>query len=362
MNSFMTVKELYAKAFQHSLADRDLYFFGAGDICKNLIPCFSYRDKVKGIFDNDASKQGSAIDGVSVYHSAMLKELVLDRSVFVVASSYYEEIDDQLRQTGARHIFDYSLLDGCFSGRSFGFFGDFATWEEAKSQTGGYEDETILNHVKASSLALFNLADSCAAPRTYLEKNYNFQTLLALLYIMAAEQRLSVLDFGGALGHTYADVGRLLRGLGDMEWSIVEQKNFVDYGINWKRGGGAGIEFFYQVEDALHKNINCLLLSGVLQYLDKPYEYMERFIRCNFQYIVINRTPIFGKRDRIVIQKVHPDLYEASYPAWIFAEGSLEAYLARSYRPLFFWDTAEGMPLDGGRRHVGFKGMILRRI
>jgi len=57
----------------------------------------------------------------------------------------------------------------------------------------------------------------------------------------------------------------------------------------------------------------------VLQYIPYPYALLETIIKNRFEHIIIDRTPFLQRGgDRIAVQKVPPEIYDASYPVWFF--------------------------------------------
>ena len=59
---------------------------------------------VQGFIDNDKSKQGKIIDGISCY---ALEKIDKDNSSVVIAMLLGEEVKKQLLVYGAKHIYSY---------------------------------------------------------------------------------------------------------------------------------------------------------------------------------------------------------------------------------------------------------------
>jgi putative methyltransferase (TIGR04325 family) len=76
-----------------------------------------------------------------------------------------------------------------------------------------------------------------------------------------------------------------------------------------------------------------ILLSSVIQYIEKPYELLDTIISCGFEWIIFDKTPFVNgnTRDRITIQKVLPTIYSASYPCWFFDKDRFLSYLLLKY-------------------------------
>ncbi|MCS6956012.1 MAG: methyltransferase, TIGR04325 family, partial [Candidatus Calescibacterium sp.] len=78
--------------------------------------------------------------------------------------------------------------------------------------------------------------------------------------------------------------------------------------------------FYYDVDTCIREiEPDVLILSGVLQYIQNPFELLRSFLSYNFNYIIIDRTP-FSNRRHIKVQIVPENIYKTSYPLWIFEE------------------------------------------
>jgi putative methyltransferase (TIGR04325 family) len=97
----------------------------------------------------------------------------------------------------------------------------------------------------------------------------------------------------------------------------VEQSNFVKVGQDIF--SDEKLNFYYTIDECEKENkIHVILLSSVLQYIDKPYELLEMIKDKKFKYILFDKTPFVKGNDRITIQDVNPAIYKASYPCWFF--------------------------------------------
>jgi putative methyltransferase (TIGR04325 family) len=142
---------------------------------------------------------------------------------------------------------------------------------------------------------------------------------------------LNVLDFGGSLGSTYFQNRNFLGALNKIQWSIIEQANFIELGK--EKIEDEVLKFYYTIEECLKEvSPNVMLLSNVLQYLENPYECLDKFISYKFEYVIIDRTAIntLGK-ERLTIQNVPEEIYKASYPAWFLDDEKLRKCFAGTY-------------------------------
>jgi len=200
--------------------------------------------------------------------------------------------------------------------------GSYTSWEEANAQCSGYDSELILQKCKASLLKVKRGEAVYERDSILFDEIQYSWGLLAGLQRVALEHsgRLSVLDFGGSLGSTYFQNRQFLSTVSSFEWSIVEQSHFVDCGKeNFENDE---LQFFYTIEECLKKRKpNVLILSSVLQYLEKPYDWINRFLDLDIPYIIVDRTAIVAtQNDILTTQHVPTDIYEASYPAWFFKQ------------------------------------------
>ncbi len=240
----------------------------------------------------------------------------------------------------------------------YGFYGSYASWEEATKQIGkGYETEEIFEKVKAAIEKVRNGQAVFERDSVVFDKEeYNFPLLTALLYIKNTEGRLSVIDFGGSLGSTFFQNRKLL---GPIDYTVVEQRHFVSYGKQHIKE----INFEYTIEECADRKANCLLLSGSLEYLPNPYEYLERFRKQAIKYILFDRTPMGEFADKLVLQKVPKDIYDATYPVWLLNKYKIIEKMG-GYDIVWEWDVDERMPLRtkfGLIDMVEYKGMLLKR-
>lgn len=243
--------------------------------------------------------------------------------------------------------------------QKYGFWGDYGSWVEAEKMCGGYNSISILAKVKQSALKVKN--GEAVFERDSVIYNcaeHNYPLLTCLFYISGIlKNRLRLLDFGGSLGNTYYQCRDLLVHLEEVQWSVVEQRHFVECGQKYFQDNS--LDFFFNIDDCIgQKPKDVLLLSSVIQYLEQPYVFIQKVFICNFAYIIIDRTPFFDFPDRITVQKVSPEIYEASYPAWFFNRNKFMDFIAAYYDLIFEWDSFEAWDL--GDVKVNNKGMLLR--
>lgn len=242
----------------------------------------------------------------------------------------------------------------------FGYFGDYSSWEAAKSKSGSYAHSDILRKTKNALLKVKTGQAVYERDSVLFDKVQHSWPLLACLQRVALENEghLSVLDFGGSLGSSYFQCRDFLPNLDKLEWSVVEQKNHVECG---KREFEDDIlAFYYSVEECVKtRNPNIILFSSVIQYLEKPYDLLSSILNYGFKKVIIDRTPFLrGKTDMITVQKVSPKIYDVSYPSWIFGYSKFTAFFSKNYRLLAEFDNP-GAPMFLSRGSlIEFKGFM----
>lgn len=240
------------------------------------------------------------------------------------------------------------------------YFGEFSSFVEAEQEClfGGYTAPNIIDQVDAATQqvrngeALYEQDGIC-----FYEVNNNYELLAALLYVKASLGRLSVLDFGGALGSTYFRYRKLLEEI-EATWCVVEQKHYIDRG----REKVPEIPFYYTMDEALESPDcpNVLLLSGVLQYLDEPYRWFEDMLSKGFAYIILDETAFNideKAKNQIMLQHVPANIYKAIYPVNLLGQNELNAFIGQAgYEIAWEWVYRGGqIPIKTG---FGFKDTV----
>jgi len=201
------------------------------------------------------------------------------------------------------------------------FSGEYFTWEQAKSNSVGYDSDKILEKVLESSRKV--LKGEVAYERDtvcFNQKSYRWPLVSCLLLIAnRSKDQLNVIDFGGALGSLYFQHREFFVSISKVNWSVVEQSQFVKTGQKEFQNNELNFHFNLSDAKATH-NSNVVLLSSVLQYLEEPQALLKQIAALKFKYILIDRTPfIESVKDQLTVQSVPKNIYPASYPAWLFS-------------------------------------------
>ncbi|OUT10472.1 hypothetical protein B9N66_00150 [Campylobacter concisus] len=222
--------------------------------------------------------------------------------------------------------------------------GSYNTWEEAKKVSIGYDSKEILQKVRTSLLKVKNKEAIFERDSVIFDKiQYSWPLLAGLMYAcVKSKGKLRVLDFGGSLGSTYFQNKKFLDCFDEVSWSVVEQKHFVDIGkIDFQDDR---LKFYYDIETCKkEQSPNVLLLSSVLQYIERPYDLLDKILKDNFEFILLDRT-IFSKKykkDLITIQHTGDIYGNTTIPCWIFYEYNFEKYFSKNFTLIESFDLED---------------------
>ncbi len=243
--------------------------------------------------------------------------------------------------------------------RHAGFEGVFDRWEEAAKLCGTYDSEKILEKCKNAILKVKNGEAAYERDSVLFDKiQYSWPLATTLLYVSnRSDGQLHVLDFGGSLGSSYFQNRIFLETIKDRSWSIVEQADFVREGNLFFQD--STLNFYDSIEVcAKDHKVNLFLASSSLPYIENSFALIDRILEYDFPFILIDRTYFIDLPKSIVsVQKVPPEIYDASYPAWFFNIDEFLSRFEKKYNLLFDFrshlqatDAINGIPT----REMGF--------
>lgn len=243
------------------------------------------------------------------------------------------------------------------------FSGDYTSWDEAEKLCSGYDQDNILKKVaKATEKVVAGEAVFERDSMPFYHEEYNW-TLVNTLLKAAAENNndLCVLDFGGALGSTYFQNRKQFSKL-KLKWCVVEQANFAELGA--EKFQTEELRFYKDIVSCVKENkVNAILLSSVLQYLEKPYDAINGLKNVKADYLIVDRMPVLKENtvDRLAVQHVPACIYKASYPIRFLAETNLLARIEDEYDLQEKFDALGGrMTLEKPHEYAFYMGYIFK--
>lgn len=242
--------------------------------------------------------------------------------------------------------------------RRVGYFGNYSSYNNACLASTGYDSDLILERVRTALLKVKSGEAVYERDSVLFDEVQHSWPLLAGLLLVASSKgnRLNLLDFGGSLGSSYFQNRTLLGHLSELAWSIVEQEKFCRCGREFFED--QSLKFYFTLEECLEaRHPDVILLSSVLPYLEDPYELVAKILKLKLAYIIIDRTPVLrGWTDRLTVQRVPAEIYEASYPAWILGREKLLSLFEADYDLVAQFDALAGtIPLGNATAYdTGF--------
>jgi putative methyltransferase (TIGR04325 family) len=241
--------------------------------------------------------------------------------------------------------------------------GDYPDWPSAMRHCTGYQAQEILERCREALHAVQSGKAPYERDSILFHDDRRSWEFLAVAYRAAIRNggRLSVLDFGGALGSMFFQHRAWLDDIPAVHWHVVEQSHWIECGR--RETHDARLRFFSSIEESVAASPpNVLLLSGVLQCLEEPYVWIDRFNRLAVPNIVLDRVPIVDglDRDMLTAQHVHPGIYKASYPSWFFHEERFVAAFSSYQTVARFLAHDKNQWVDG--RRCMFRGYVLNRL
>jgi putative methyltransferase (TIGR04325 family) len=245
-------------------------------------------------------------------------------------------------------------------GEEYGLSGNYRNWNEAMAKSAGYDSKIILEKTKAALLKVKN-GDAVYERDSVIfdEIHYSWPLLAGLMWVAArCNGRLNVLDFGGSLGSTYYQNRAFLSALPSVRWNIVEQSSHVRIGKAFFEDNN--LRYYVDAAECLTETQpNVVILSGVLQYLERPYTVFDQMLGLPCAHLIIDRTPYWnGPIDRLCVQAVPPNIYPASYPSWIFSRQLFHSHLDKNWQIIATFDNPDTLtgPVD-----FSYQGVIIAR-
>lgn len=272
---------------------------------------------------------------------------------------------NQKIKAAIKSIVPRSILDLLKKPVKYGFFGDYATWENAECDSDGYDSPVIFEKMKEAALKVKRGEASHErdgiAFSSFNSKESQSPIASALLNSAARRQNaLEVLDFGGAFGNVYFQNAEQLKNLRKLRWVVVEQEKFAKYGD--ENFSNEQLSFFHSLDEALKSaSPQLFLASSSIQYVKRPYELLKKVVERGFETIVFDKTPFWSKKDTLTVQKVPPRIYDASYPAWVLNESAFGKFFEENGYDIIASSEQGAMAYGGKSGTVSLKHFTLKK-
>lgn len=300
---------------------------------------------IKAVLDIDPRKQGEYFYGWIIENP---KEIVWEEidAVVISAPKFEKNITVMLR-TEFRFTGDivtlysekettpfYLLYDEKVP--AIRYMGNYARWEDAAQECAGYDDSVIvykvinaIDKVRRGEAAWER--DSCL----FYEEKYAYKLCAAFLRcavhnFKSKRQGVRVLDIGGSLGSAWFQNRKYLMDIEGLEYIVAEQDHFAEYGHdNLENGTLKFIKSTDRWEE--QERFDIILMSASLQYISFYQEIISRINRARPRYVILDRV-LVGEKKRICVETVPEEIYQSSYPVFIFDENEIAGWFGEGYQ------------------------------
>ena len=229
-------------------------------------------------------------------------------------------------------------------------------WESAVSGSSGYQSPKTISAIEGSD----PVVDEQTSNRNFLGNRY-LQVASAILSGLNPEKLKSgtpihVLDIGGGLGEYFYLLRNNLPNL-KFEWLILETPALCEL-AKTKQIATPDVSWTESLIDSSGA-FDIVLLSSVIQYVEKPLELIEMAMQ-KAPLLIFNRLPLSTNPHNLVcIQR--PGLLETkgSYPVHILSEKLFFSYLSARGRIMSRWLVPEDVAVVRFRKVMN-QGLTFR--
>jgi putative methyltransferase (TIGR04325 family) len=247
----------------------------------------------------------------------------------------------------------------------FSWKGNFNTWDDAKKSSKSYDNELIFDKIfKANHLVKHNEnwfeRDGSVFEKTYI----NPYLLSGILFSAINKSKLTILDFGGSLGSVYKQHFKFLKEIPRLSWNIVEQETIVLEGKEKYTDDYLKFQFNIIEYKNLNPKTDLIILSSVIQYIEKPFELLKNLIELKSDFIIVDLTVISNhiNKDFVAIQKINKTYYgtEISYPCWFFNKENFLNFFLNYYELLVDSKSYTGT-IAHGKKSYDYSFLLFKR-
>jgi putative methyltransferase (TIGR04325 family) len=229
-------------------------------------------------------------------------------------------------------------------------------WESAVSRSSGYQSPQTISTIEGSD----PVVDKWTADQNFLGNRY-LQVASAILSGLNFEKLksdtpLRVLDIGGGLGEYFFLLKKYQPKI-KLEWLILETPALCQL-AKTKQIATPGVSWTDALNDP-NQSFDIVLLSSVIQYVEKPFELIETAMR-KAPLLIFNRLPLSTNSHNLVcIQR--PGLLETkgSYPVHILSERVVISYLSARGHIMSRWQVPEDIAVVRFRKIMN-QGLTFR--
>ena len=242
------------------------------------------------------------------------------------------------------------------------FLEGFLSWSEAENKIDkGYADERIIQNCKNAATKVLN-GEACYERDGVVFQDKSFNDLfLASLILMKKNVSIKILDIGGSLGSLYLQHKSILDDFEELEWTILEQKEFVIEGN--KIFTDKRLKFIESLSDLDGSNkFDLIILSSSIQYFEDVEIIIRDIKNINSKIILFLRTPFHeGQNHKIMVQQSQIGI-KSAYPLRILSRKKFINSFKEGYEIIVENTSNSEMPFYSNKNtKIIFKNFLLER-
>ncbi|MCX6701641.1 MAG: hypothetical protein NTX96_00385 [Candidatus Zambryskibacteria bacterium] len=107
-----------------------------------------------------------------------------------------------------------------------------------------------------------------------------------------------------------------------------------------------------------------MIVSSSLQFLPDPITFIENLDGLDIPYLIFDKIPFFvepNMQNRLMLQKVPPKIYDASYPVWIFGENLFIKEMIKNYELVDDFNAYNGYVEKIENSQMHYRGFIFKK-
>jgi putative methyltransferase (TIGR04325 family) len=188
-------------------------------------------------------------------------------------------------------------------------------------------------------------------------------TIVSFGYALARaahnRQDLSILDWGGGLGHYYVYARTLMPSL-TLDYVVKDLPGFCAAGAPLL----PQVTFLSNEDATLKRSYNFVFASSSVHYTRDHYRLIDRLCGCARDWLMITRTPFVEHSDDfVVVQRPHMYGYMTEYPGWFMNRAKmLDFVTARGFELARQFLVAERPHVPNAPEQAQYYGFLFRRI
>jgi putative methyltransferase (TIGR04325 family) len=187
-------------------------------------------------------------------------------------------------------------------------------------------------------------------------------TIMCFAYVLgrvaAGQERASVLDWGGGIGHYFVYARKLHPNL-TLDYVIKELPGLCEAG----RQLLPDATFISDETQALSRHYDLVFASSSLHYTRDCYGLLDRLCGATARWLMITRTPFVETHDDfVVVQRPHSFGYMTEYPGWFLNRKRVVDFVAQ--RGLVLereFLIAERPHVPNAPEQAQYRGLLFRR-